>query len=562
MKSVSSGPVRPDDSVLYVADRVRTLSAEQPIADALLVRWGKVAAVGSREKLQAANPGARGVELRGATIVPGLVDAHGHMVSLGRSLSILSFVGTSSVEEILQMARNASPASYEGDWLVGRGWDQTAWGKGGGFPTRQQLDAVVPSTPVYFTRVDGHAVWVNSEGLRRAGVGRATPDPPGGRIIRDRGGEPTGVLVDNAMQLVGSKIPLPTDEQRQHWLRAAVEKCVSVGLTSVHDAGTDVPTSVLLRQWDATGTLPLRIYAMALGKLVGAMSSSRWGAAGAAVPETGIIEGKLFTLRAVKFWLDGALGSRGAALHAPYSDEPTQNGLLLIEPAELQRRATALMERGYQIAVHAIGDRGNTLALDILSKAAADAKVKDPRNRIEHAQILRREDIPRFAQLGIIASMQPTHATSDMRWAEQRVGRERIAGAYAWKSLLDARAHLAFGSDFPVEDANPLLGLYAARTRQDVRGYPAGGWLPEQRLDGEQALIAFTAGAAYAAFAEEERGRLRPGMDADFTALSVDPVGDPPEKLLSGKALLTVVAGRVAYRDESVLRSAAYPPTR
>jgi len=304
-----------------------------------------------------------------------------------------------------------------------------------------------------------------------------------------------------------------------------------------------------LRQWDSAGTLPLRIYAMALGK----------AAAGQAVPEGGAIEGKLFTLRAVKFWLDGALGSRGAALNAPYSDEPTQKGLLLIEPAELQKRATALMERGYQIAVHAIGDRANTLALDILSKAAADAKVKDPRNRIEHAQILSREDIPRFAQLGIIASMQPTHATSDMRWAEQRVGRERIAGAYAWKSLLDAGAHLAFGSDFPVEDSNPLLGLYAARTRQDARGYPPGGWLPEQRLDGEQALLAFTAGAAYAAFAEEARGRLRPGMDADFTALSVDPVEDPPQKLLSGKALLTVVAGRVAYRDKSVPRS---PPAR
>jgi len=484
--------------------------------------------------------------------IPGLVDAHGHVVNLGRSLSILSFVGTSSVEEILRMARNASPASYEGEWLVGRGWDQTAWGKGGDFPTRQQLDAVFPSTPVYFTRVDGHAIWANSEALRRAGVSRATPDPPGGRIIRDRGGEPTGVLVDNAMQLVGSKMPAPTDEQRERWLRTAVEKCVSLGLTSVHDAGTDLPTSILLRQWDASGTLPLRIYAMALGK----------AAAGQAVPEGGTIEGKLFTLRAVKFWLDGALGSRGAALNSPYSDEPTQKGLLLIEPAELQKRATSLMERGYQIAVHAIGDRANTLALDILSKAAADAKVKDPRNRIEHAQILSREDIPRFAQLGIIASMQPTHATSDMRWAEQRVGRERIAGAYAWKSLLDAGAHLAFGSDFPVEDPNPLLGLYAARTRQDARGYPPGGWLPEQRLDGEQALLAFTVGAAYAAFAEEARGRLRPGMDGDFTALSVDPVGDPPEKLLSGKALLTVVAGRVAYRDKSVPHSAASPPTQ
>jgi predicted amidohydrolase YtcJ len=275
---------------------------------------------------------------------------------------------------------------------------------------------------------------------------------------------------------------------------------------------------------------------------------------GKPIPDLASMQGKLLTFRSVKFYLDGALGSRGAALHAPYNDEPNQTGLLLIEPAELEKRARDLMERGYQVAVHAIGDRADTLALDSLSKAAADAKVEDRRNRIEHAQILRREDIPRFAQLGIIASMQPTHATSDMPWAELRLGKERIGGAYAWKSLLDAGAHLAFGSDFPVEDSNPLLGLYAARTRQDAKGNPPGGWLPEQRLDGEQALRGFTTGAAYASFAENQRGMLRPGMDADFVALSVDPVDDPPQRLLTGKALLTVVAGRVAYRDQSLSR--------
>ncbi len=551
MKRVSSEPTRPDDAVLYAADRVRTLAAEQPVARALVVRWGKVAAVGTRQELQVAYPGVRVVELRGATIVPGLVDAHAHLASLGKSLSTLSFVGTSSVEEILQRARSAPKESHAGEWLVGRGWDQNAWPRGQrDFPTRQQLDALFPRTPVYFTRVDGHAAWVNSEALRRADVGRTTPDPPGGRIIRDRSGEPSGVLVDNAMELVSKKMPAPTDEQRRQRLRAALEKCASVGLTAVHDAGTDVPTLMLLRQWDSAGTLPLRIYAMALGNEAGAQ----------VLPETGIIEGKLLTFRTVKFWLDGALGSRGAALHAPYSDEPAQKGLLLIEPAELERRARVLMEHGYQIAIHAIGDRANTLALDILGRAAAEAKVENRRNRIEHAQILRHEDIPRFAQLGIIASMQPTHATSDMIWAEQRLGRERIAGAYAWKSLLDAGVNLAFGSDFPVEDSNPLLGLYAARTRQDAKGHPLDGWLPEQRLGGEPALRAFTIGAAYAAFAEEARGMLRPGMDADFVALSVDPVLDPPEKLLSGKALLTVVAGRVAYRDKSLTRSPTLPP--
>ena len=543
MKRVASESSDPNEAVLYAADRVRTLNPQQPLAEALLVRWGKVLEVGARRDLESAHPAVRVVELRDATIVPGLADAHGHLASLGRSLSILSFVGASSVEQILEMAKNAPPASYEGEWLVGRGWDQNAWPEGRrDFPTRQQLDALFPSTPVYFTRVDGHAAWVSSEALRRAGVDTRSLDPPGGRIIRDGKGEPSGVLVDNAMHLVSSKMPNPTDEQREKRLRAALEKCTSVGLTAVHDAGTDLPTLMLLHQWDSSGALPLRVYAMADGQ----------GGASQVFSELGLIQGKLFTFRAVKFWLDGALGSRGAALQAPYSDEPTQRGLLLIESTELQKRARDLMQRGYQVAVHAIGDRANTLALDVLSKTAAEAKVENRRNRIEHAQILRAEDIPRFAQLGIIASMQPTHATSDMPWAEQRVGRERIAGAYAWKSLLDAGAHLAFGSDFPVEDSNPLLGLYAARTRQDAKGNPPGGWLPEQKLDGEQALRGFTTGAAYASFAEDVRGMLRPGMDADFVALSVDPVDDPPRQLLTGKALLTVVAGKVAYRDKSL----------
>lgn len=533
-----------DEAVLYVADRVRTLTPEQPLAAAVLVRGGKVAAVGGRPELETAHPGVRVVELRGATIVPGLADAHAHLAGLGRTLSIVSFVGTGSVEEILELAKTAPPASHEGEWLVGRGWDQNAWPKGRrDFPTRQELDALFPSTPVYFTRVDGHAAWVNTEALRRTGVGATTPDPPGGRIIRDGRGEPAGVLVDHAMSLVASQMPRPTDAQREARLRAALEKCVSVGLTSVHDAGTDPPTLDLLRKWDSRGALPLRVYAMGEGYERGDQ-----------IPDLGSIQGKLLTLRAVKFYLDGALGSRGAALHAPYSDEPNQRGLLLMEPAEFEERAGELIARGYQIAVHAIGDRANTLALDILGRAAAEAKAPNARNRIEHAQILRAEDIPRFAQLGIIASMQPTHATSDMPWAEQRLGPQRIAGAYAWKSLLDSGAHLAFGSDFPVEDSNPLLGLYAARTRQNAKGQPPGGWLPEQRLDGEQALRGFTTGAAYASFAEDLRGMLRPGMDADFVALSVDPVDDPPPRLLTGKALLTVVAGRVMYRDPSLQR--------
>lgn len=535
----SDSGVRPDGAVIYVAHRVRTLDADRPVAEALAVQWGKVLEVGSRAELESKFGGARVIALPGATIVPGLIDAHGHLANFGFSLSAISFIGTQSLEQVLERAKSPPAASYQGTWLLGRGWDQNAWPEGKReFPGRHSLDALFPSTPVYFTRVDGHAAWVNSEALRQASVTASTPDPPGGRILRDSRGEPTGILVDHAMQLVSSKIPPMTDEQRENRLRASLHRCVELGLTGVHDAGTDLATFMLLHQWDSAGTLPLRVYAMADGQGHGAQ----------VYPDLGSIHGKLLTLRAVKFYMDGALGSRGAALHAPYADEPAQRGLLLTEPEELERKARSFMEKGYQVAVHAIGDRANTLALDILSRVAAQVKENPGRHRIEHAQILRREDIPRFAQLGIIASMQPTHATSDMPWAERRVGKDRIAGAYAWKSLLDSGAHLAFGSDFPVEDANPLLGLYSARTRQDPKGNPPGGWLAQERLDGEQALRGFTTGAAYASFAESTRGMLKRGMDADFVALSVDPVGGPARDLLTGKILLTVVAGNVAYR--------------
>src|SRR5262249_36150219 len=305
----------------------------------------------------------------------------------------------------------------------------------------------------------------------------------------------------------------------------------------IHDAGTDQATLAILQEWDEAGTLPLRIFAMAYGQ----------GDEYSAYLERKPFEGKNLTLRAVKFWLDGALGSRGAALEEPYSDEPSQRGLLLLEPDEFEQRARKVMERGYQVAVHAIGDRANRLALTALATASAATQSRGRRHRIEHAQVVRPEDVQRFAQLGIIASMQPTHATSDMRWAEARLGPVRVRGAYAWKSLLDAGAQLAFGSDFPVEDANPLLGLYAARTRQDLQGQPTGGWMPHERLDGEQALRAFTVGAAYASFAEDRRGTLTIGRDADFTAFSVDPVDAPAEELPAAKALLTVVGGAVVH---------------
>lgn len=522
------------ETVVYVA-RIRTMDPARPLAEAVAVRDGKVVAVGSRAEVERSVSSARVVERPGAVVVPGLIDAHAHLVGLGMGLSTLRFSEARSLDEVLAIAAKAPKESFQGDWLIGRGWDQNDW-PDKRFPDRQKLDALFPTTPVFFSRVDGHAVWVNGEALRRAGITRETKDPPGGRILRDERGDPTGVLVDNAIDLVREKLPEPSDAQLQGWLKRALERCAEVGLTSVHDAGMELRAFEVLQQWDALGALPIRVYAMADGQ----------GKDAQAYLGRGTFRGRHLTMRAVKFYLDGALGSRGAALHQPYSDEPGQKGLLLTSPEELERKARSFAERGFQVAVHAIGDRANTLGLDLLGRLERERP--GSRHRLEHAQVVRPEDLPRFAKEKVIASLQPTHATSDMPWAEARLGKERLKGAYAWRTLLESGAKLAFGSDFPVEEPDPLLGLYAARTRQDASGKPEGGWTPEERLSGEQALEAFTAGAAYAAFAEDRLGVLKPGMEADFVALTVDPVEAPPRELLGGKVLLTVMGGREVYR--------------
>lgn len=531
--------MQPEDTVVYVARRIRTMDLAAPQAEAMAVRDGKILAIGTvASVLEAAGRGARRVDLGEATIVPGLIDAHGHLHSLGRSLSIARLNGAQSSAEVVTRMRAAGPDSREGDWVVGRGWDQNLWdGEQRQFPSRLSLDEAFPKTPVFLTRVDGHAAWVNSEALRRAGIDRNTADPAGGQILRDAQGDPTGVLVDNAMDLVTAKMPALTDEQLQRRLTAALRKVASVGLTGVHDAGMDLRTFEQLQRWDAMGVLPVRVYAMAYGQ----------GSDADTFLERGTFRGRMLELRAVKFLMDGALGSRGAALHAPYSDAPEHQGLLLIEPDALEARARAFMSRGFQVNVHAIGDRANTLVLDVLERASVATHSMGRRHRVEHAQVLRAEDISRLPKLGIVASMQPSHATSDSAWADQRLGPERVQGAYAWRSVLDAGAVLAFGSDFPIESPNPLEGIYAARTRQDAQGQPGGGWLPEQRISAEEALRAFTVGAAYASFAERDRGHLAVGLDADFVALSVDPVEAPPAALLDAEVLRTVVAGQVVY---------------
>jgi hypothetical protein len=530
----------PADLVMIGGD-VRTMDPDHPKATALAVRDGAIVAVGSDAEIRAyIGADTRYLPLDGRTVTPGLIDAHAHLFGLGSAMETVSLRDLDSEEAAARAVADAAAQMPAGEWVTGRGWDQTLWA-GQAFPTRASLDAVVADRPVAVRRVDGHALWANSVAIELAGVTKRTVNPKGGKIVRDKRGVPTGVFVDSAMNLIESKIPAPSADVRRRRILAAARVAVAQGLTAVHEMGIDDETIAVYRELAADGELPLRIYALL----------SYYGGFIADLPERKRYlddsTAGMFTLRAVKAYADGALGSRGAALLEPYSDDPGNRGLMVVEPDELARIADAAAANGWQLAVHAIGDRGNRAALDAFETAQAAHPDAAPRFRVEHAQVLALDDIPRFAALGVIASMQPTHCTSDMRWAEARVGSERILGAYAWRRLLDANARLAAGSDFPVEGVSPLLGVYAAVTRQDAAGSPKGGWYPDQRLELDEALRLFTADAAYAEFAEARRGWLAPGMLADITVF--DRTLAPDRTLLEATVEATVVGGRVVHNS-------------
>jgi predicted amidohydrolase YtcJ len=429
-----------------------------------------------------------------------------------------------------------------GSWIEGRGWDQNLW-PGKSFPDARVLDAVEAARPVAARRVDGHALWVNTRALAAAGIGKETTDPEGGRILRRPDGTPSGVLIDNAMDLLDKVIPAASPADTARRLRAAGQACLRVGLTEVQDAsGYAAEEIAALEKLSAEGALPLRVYA----------TVSPEPAALAASFARGVRVGRgsrFLTVRAIKAYADGALGSRGAALLADYSDEPGKRGLLVTPPERLDEVARQARANGWQLWIHAIGDRGNRISLDAFRKAAA-APAPDGgawRPRIEHAQVVAPQDVPRFGREGVIASMQPVHATSDMPWAEDRLGPQRIAGAYAWRSLKKAGARLSGGSDFPVESENPLYGFYAAITRKDREGRPAGGWRAAERLTRAEALALFTSDAAWAAFEEGTRGKIEVGYAADLTVFAKDPMTAPEEDIPTIPVVLTVVDGRVAW---------------
>ena len=534
---------RPEANVdLVLLDgSVLTLDPARPEARAIAIAGDRIAAVGDDAAIAAlAGPGTRRIDLGGAMVLPGLIDAHGHVASLGERLTSLDVRGVTSVEAIAARVRErAAGALPDGAWITGGGWDQNLW-PGERFPDERPLTEASPDRPVVLRRVDGHASWVNRRALEAARVTRDTPDPEGGRIVRDARGEPTGVLVDNAMRLVDDARPKPSRAQIKEWIGVALRRAAEAGLTEIHDAGVGAEQVAAYREMADAGELPLRLYLMWNGMTAAPIAPL------VGQPPFVDYRGRL-TLRAVKLMVDGAMGSRGAVFFEDYDDAPGTRGLFVTEPEEIERRAALALRHGYQVCTHAIGDRGIHEVLLAYERALAEAPQADPRLRVEHLQCVRRDDVALLARLHAVASMQPSHATSDMAWAEERVGAERGRGLYAWRWVLDAGVPIAAGSDFPVDPERPLVGIRSAVTRQDGRGQPPGGWHPEQRMTLLEAIAAYTRGAAYAAFEERRKGAIAPGFWADLTILGEDLRRVPVERIADVPVRGTIVGGRLVY---------------
>jgi hypothetical protein len=525
--------------MLLTNGRVHTMDAAGTVVDSLVIRDGRVVFAGRRADINA-SAGEAMVDLGGRAVLPGLVDGHGHLMLLAKARLELDLGAANSEEDIATMVGAAAARRRPGEWIAGRGWDQTRW-PGQRFPTRASLDRVAPGHPVALVRVDGHATWASGAALARAGITRHTGDPAGGRIARDESGEPTGLLIDMAQDLVRPLVPPPSEERFDEAVRAVIAECLAKGLTGAHEPGLDLAAVASYTRLIGRGQFPFRVFAALSGKKAWGEYRER------GAPET-IGDGRL-TVGAIKLWLDGALGSRGAALHAPYCDDPGNTGLVLVPPDEVERLTREAASRGFHVWVHAIGDRANTLVLDVFEKVRASGG-PSPRLRVEHAQILASADIPRFARLGVVPSMQPTHCTSDMRWAGERLGPERLDGAYAWRSVLDSGAYIAGGSDFPVEDANPFHGLHAAVTRRPREGDDPR-WQPAQRMTRDEAVRSFTIWNARSIGAERELGSLEPGKRADLIVLSDDVFTCAEQSIAGITPVLTMVGGEIVAGDSA-----------
>jgi predicted amidohydrolase YtcJ len=526
--------------VLLTNGRIHTMDAAGSVVDALVIREGRVAFAGRRGDINPA-AGEPTLDLAGRAVLPGLVDGHGHLMLLARARLELDLAAARSEDEIARMVAAAAARRSAGEWITGRGWDQTRW-PGQAYPSRASLDRAAPGHPVALIRVDGHATWASGLALTRAGITHHSADPPGGLIAKDARGEPTGILIDLAQDIIRGLVPAPSEERFDQAVRDTIAECLAKGLTGAHEPGLDLSAIASYTRLIERGQFPFRVFAALSGK-------KAWGRYRDGAPET-VGDGRL-VVGAVKLWLDGALGSRGAALHSPYCDDPANTGLVLVPPEDVERLTREVSARGFHVWVHAIGDRANTMVLDVFERVRADGGPPS-RLRVEHAQILTPADIPRFARLGVVPSMQPTHCTSDMRWAGERLGPERLAGAYAWRSVLDSGAYIAGGSDFPVEDANPFNGLHAAVTRRPREGADPG-WQPEQRMTRDEAVRSFTIWNARSVGLTADQGSLEVGKRADLIALADDVFTCAEETIGSLAPALTMVGGVVAHRADQDL---------
>jgi len=524
---------------IFFNGKIYTMVDDCPVVQAIAVDGGRIVAVGSDEELFERFKAGEKIDLMGNVVIPGLIDAHCHFSGFARTFAWIDLVGTESLNEVLDSLEKWVKYTPPREWIRGRGWDQNDW-KDSRFPTAKDLDRVSPENPVLLTRICGHAAVVNSLALELCDITPDTPDPEGGKIVRDSDGNPTGLLLDNAIDLVERKIPPMSDSRLKELLIKACNECLSVGLVGCHEMGIDSHLAGLYLELYNSHSLPFRItayYSATESDLDSVLATEVLREAGDGY----------FSVVGVKFFADGSLGARSAALLSDYSDDPGNKGILVTEPEVLLSSMMKVHRSGYQIAVHAIGDRANRLVLDIFEKILKEALVKDPRFRIEHAQVVSPDDIERFCRLGVIPSMQFVHATSDMPWAEDRLGPDRIKGAYAWRSFRETGCRIPGGSDFPVESINPFLGIYAAVTREDLSGSPAGGWYPEQCLSVEEAIGSFTVDAAYASFEESMRGSLEAVKFADFVVLPVDIMSIDPSLIPDIKPLATVVGGEIVF---------------
>jgi predicted amidohydrolase YtcJ len=530
-------PVLAETAVHNVTGYTSTGSGMQRFAVLVFDDTGRVVATGGDELLKTV-PADRRIDGGGTFLLPGLTDAHAHVYGQGLLMVNLNLAGSGSLEEAVRRIEHYAGQRRSG-WILGRGWNQVLW-PGNAFPAAADIDAVVADRPVWLRRVDGHAGWANSKALEIAGIDTTTPDPIGGKILRDANGRATGVLIDKAMDLVEQHVPAPTRADVREALTNAVDSLLALGITGVHDAGISKSDAEVYMSMADDGELKMRIYAM--------LSDAGENLAAFDEPIRQYGDDRL-DIAAVKLYSDGALGSRGAAMLEPYDDDVENRGLPFWTQQELDEFVVRANSKGFQVGIHAIGDKGNRMALDAFEHAQG-GKPSPLRNRIEHSQIVALDDIPRFAELGVIASMQPVHATSDMNMAEDRVGADRIRGGYAWRRLLDSGAVIASGSDFPVELPNPFHGLHAAVARQDRNDMPAGGWYADQAMTRAEALHSFTLAAAYAAHQEARFGSLEPGKWADFILVDRDYFEIPASEIDDIRVLKTWVGGTLVYEAQ------------